>query len=94
MSFRVTKIIDGDTFEVTPVWKWDNQSGNVIRPKGYDTPEEGQFGHQAAKDKLATLILGKDVDLKNAVKITYGRLLCDVFYNDTNIADHFPQYQS
>lgn len=94
MSFKVTKVIDGDTFEVTPNWTWNNQSGNVVRPNGYDTPEEGQFGHQAARDKLAALILGKDVELKNAVKITYGRLLCDVFYNGRNIAEHFPQYQS
>lgn len=90
MSFTVTKVIDGDTFEVSPNWKWNNQSGNVVRPTGYNSPEEGQIGYQAAKDKLAGLILNKEVELKSVVKLTYGRLLCKVEYNGVNLADYFP----
>lgn len=41
MAFRVTKIIDGDTFEVSPNWEWDGKSGNVVRPTGFDAPEIG-----------------------------------------------------
>ena len=79
MSFKVTKVIDGATFEVSPNWKWNKQEGNVVRPTGYNIPEEGKPGYQAAKDKLTELILGEEVELKNAIKITYGRLLCDVY---------------
>ncbi|MCK5240902.1 thermonuclease family protein [bacterium] len=93
MSFKVTKVIDGDTFEVLPDWKWNNQEGNVIRANGYNTPEQGQAGYQAAKDKLTSLILGKEVEIKNAIKFTYGRLLCDVFYKGTSLADYFSEYQ-
>lgn len=93
MAFKVTKIMDGDTFEVSPNWKWNNQEGNVVRPSGYNTPEEGQQGYQAAKDKLSKLILGKEVDLKNPIKLSYGRLLCDVYLNGKNLADFFPEYQ-
>lgn len=92
MSFKVTKVIDGDTIEVSPNWKWNDQEGNVVRANGYNTPEQGQPGYQAAKDKLTNLILGKEVELKNAIRITYGRLLCDVYYNGKNLADYFPEY--
>jgi len=93
MSFRVTEVIDGDTFEVSPNWKWNNETGNIVRANGYNTPEEGKPGYQAAKDKLRELILNKDVELVKAVKITYGRLLCDVEYDGKNLADYFPQYK-
>ena len=93
MSFKVIKVIDGDTFEVSPKWEWNNQEGNIVRANGYDAPEQGQPGYQAAKDKLTSLILGKEVELKNPIKITYGRLLCDVYYQGKNLAEYFPEYQ-
>ena len=93
MSFKVTKVIDGDTIEVSPNWKWNDKEENVVRANGYNTPEQGQPGYQAAKDKLANLILGKEVELKNPIRITYNRLLCDVYYNGKNLADYFSEYQ-
>ncbi len=93
MSFKVTKVIDGDTFEVSPNWKWNNETGSVVRPNGYNTPETGEQGYQAAKDKLSGLILNKEVELVKAITFTYGRLLCDVEYNGKNLADYFPEYQ-
>lgn len=51
------------------------------------------MGYQAAKDKLTNLIFNKEVELKNPVKVTYGRLLCDVEHNGVNLADYFPEYQ-
>lgn len=89
MSFKVTKIIDGDTFEVSPNWKWDGQEGNVVRPRGYDAPELGHLGYQVAKDRLVNLILNKEVELKNPVKLTYDRLLCDVYYQGRKLAEYF-----
>lgn len=93
MSFKVTTVIDGDTFKVSPNWKWNNETGSVVRANGYNTPEEGKPGYQAAKDKLRDLILNEEVELVKAIKLTYGRLLCDVEYNGTNLADYFPEYQ-
>ncbi len=91
--FTVTEVIDGDTFKVEPNWEWEGKSGNTVRPTGYDTPEEGQSGYQAAKLKLTRLILGKKVELKNPVNISYGRLVCDVYLNGTKLADYFAEYQ-
>lgn len=93
MSFKVVKIIDGDTFEVSPNWEWGDQKGNTVRAKGYNAPEEGQPGYEEAKEKLRRLILGKEVELKDPIKVTFGRLLCDVYYQGKNLADYFPEYQ-
>jgi len=93
MYFKVVEIIDGDTFKVSPKWKWNNQPGNIIRPNGYDTPEKGEPGYQEATQRLRDLIFQKQVELKNAIRITYGRLLCDVYVNGKNLADCFKDYQ-
>ena len=89
MNYKVTRIIDGDTFEVLPEWEWEGQKGDVVRPRGYDTPELGQTGYQEAKNKLTNLILNKMVELKDPIKLTYGRLLCDVYYQGKSLAKYF-----
>ena len=93
MSFTVIEVIDGDTFEVSPNWKWNDQTGSMVRADGYNTPEEGEPGYQTAKEKLNNLILNKQVELKNPIRITYGRLLCSVYYDGKNLAAYFPEYQ-
>lgn len=93
MAFNVTKVIDGDTFTVNPKWEWNNQTGEYVRPLGYNAPEKGTKGYTVATNKLKKLIEGKNVELKNAVKLTYSRLLCDVFINGKNIKTFFPEYQ-
>lgn len=58
-SATVTKIADGDTFTVI--------AGGVkerIRIFGIDAPEHDQPGGTAAKNDLATLILGKMVEIE------------------------------
>ncbi len=92
-TFTVTAVIDGDTFEVSPQWKWNGQTGVRVRPAGYDTPEITQFGWQSAKDKLAGLILGRWVELGNAYRVDRGRLVCEVFVQGRNLADYFRQYR-
>ena len=93
MAFKVTNVIDGDTFEVLSPWKWRDQSGIRVRPTGYNTPEGGQVGYQESKNKLRRLILEKEVELRNFVDIDYDRLVCDVYFNGKNLADYFPEYK-
>lgn len=93
MAFKVIEVIDGDTFDVSPNWSWGDQEDKRVRANGYNAPEEGQPGYQAAKEKLERLILNKEVELRNPINITYGRLLCDVYYEGKNLADYFPEYQ-
>ncbi len=93
MAFKATNIIDGDTFEVSPNWQWNNQTGNRVRPSGYDAPEIGQLGYEAAKEKLKTVVLGKNVELGSAYRIDRGRIVCDVYCNGINLANYFPEYR-
>lgn len=88
-TFQVTRIIDGDTFEVNPNWKWGNDSGNRVRPTGYDAAEIGTHGAAAATSRISNLILGRSVQLGNAYRVDRGRLVCDVFFNGRNLADYF-----
>lgn len=92
-EFKVTNVIDGDTFDVSPQWKWNGQNGSRIRPTGYDAPELQAYGGQAAKDKLTRLVLEKSVELRAAHRIDRGRLVCDVYFGGNNLADYFPEYQ-
>lgn len=94
MIFTVIEVIDGDTFRVSPSWSWNNQTGDTVRAVGYNTPELGQSGYIVAKNTLVRLILNKTVVLKNAVTISYGRLVCDVYSNGKNLASFFPAYQT
>lgn len=91
--FTVTAIIDGDTFDVTPQWQWNSQTGSRIRPAGYDAPELHTYGGQAAKDKLSRLILGQQVDLREPHRVDRGRLVCEDYFRNKNLADYFPGYQ-
>jgi len=92
-EFEVISIIDGDTFDVSPGWQWNGNSGTRVRPTGYDAPELNTYGGQAAKERLERLILGKGVELGSAYRIDRGRLVCDVYLRGKNLADHFPEYQ-
>lgn len=92
-EFRVVNIIDGDTFEVSPLWKWSEQTGSHVRPTGYDAPEMNTLGGQAAKNKLTSLILGDKVILGAAYRIDRGRLICDVYFKGRALADYFPKYK-
>lgn len=91
--FTVTSIIDGDTFEVSPQWKWNGTTGTRVRPTGYDAPEMHTIGGQAAKNSLSRLIYGQQVELRTAYKVDRGRLVCDVIFGNRNLADFFPNYR-
>lgn len=88
-TFQVTRIIDGDTFEVNPNWTWSGESGVRVRPTGYDAAEVGARGGAAATSRLSNLILGRSIQLGNAFRVDRGRLVCDVFFNGRNLADYF-----
>jgi endonuclease YncB( thermonuclease family) len=93
MKTTVTEVIDGDTFDVNPGWKWNDSEGNRVRPTGYDAPEINSQEGIKAKQKLEKLIKGKEVELKNAKTIDRSRLVCDVHYQGKNLADYSPEYK-
>lgn len=89
----VTQIVDGDTFKISPDWKWGVKHGDIIRPTSYDTPERGEPGFKEATLKLAKLILRKKVRLGRPLTLTYGRLLCKVFFQNRELCEYFPEYR-
>ena len=89
--FEVTEVIDGNTFDVTPEWKRQRQTGKRVRIKDYDVPEPWTKGGSEARINLLTLILSKKVELGSESDVKYGRLVCDVFYNGKNIIDYLRQ---
>lgn len=91
-TFSVTRVVDGDTFDVSPPWRWRGQTGDRVRAGGYDAPELHEPGGQAARVKLEGLILGRAVELREAHRIDRGRLVADVYLNGRNLADYFAQY--
>ena len=84
-GFQVTNIVDGSTFDVSPNWDWQGQSGNKVRIANHTTPELSAVGGEAAKEKLTNLILGKPVELKNRVNTGSEQVSCDVYLEGDNI---------
>ena len=66
---KVTKVIDGDTFETN--------SGQRIRLANVDAPEKGQKRAALATAKLRDEVEGKTVSIK-PVGVSYGRVVADV----------------
>ena len=77
--FIVTKVIDGDTFEM--------QGGDKVRLLSIDTPEKGEMYYNEAKQFLKNYTLDKTVQLRYANKRRdrYGRLLAYVFVDSVFI---------
>ena len=70
--FVVSKVIDGDTFEL--------QGGDKVRLLSIDTPEKGESYYNEAKELLKKYTYGKQVTLTYAEtrRDRYGRLLAYV----------------
>jgi micrococcal nuclease len=70
--------IDGDTIRY---------GSDRIRLAGIDTPELGEPGGLAAKQRLEELLRSGPVRIVRRGKDVYGRLVADVFVNGQNVAE-------
>ena len=77
--FFVTKVVDGDTLDLN--------SNERIRMSGINTPETGECYYQEAKEKLAGLVLHKEVYIERdrSDKDKYGRALRYIYLNETEL---------
>lgn len=76
----VTRVIDGDTFEIR------TQTGlKPIRLDNINTPEEGRIGALAATNYLKTLIEGQNVIIEERGTGTWGRTLAHVWRKSDNL---------
>jgi hypothetical protein len=46
-EFRVVSVLDGDTFDVSPQWQWNSQTGARVR---HDQPKTTPRIHKALWD--------------------------------------------
>jgi endonuclease YncB( thermonuclease family) len=83
-DFKVTRVIDGDTFEgtlyvpIVPLKAVLSVNEVRIRVKGADTPERGEKYYKEAKEFTARLVNKKTVKLFVHEKDSFGRLVSDV----------------
>ena len=94
MAFQVTSIIDGNTFTVSPRWKWKNIKGDIVKASGYEIPAGGKPGHKNSKGRLSTLVLGKTVVLKKVEECKYGCLFCNVYVEGKNLTSFFTEFKN
>lgn len=80
---RVTRIIDGDTIEVTL-----NNSPMTVRLNGIDAPESEQMFGSRARQICSELALGKMVGLILMERERYNRIVADVVLPDGRNLSH------
>ncbi len=80
MRRTVTRIVDGDTFEVK------TRIGNTrfVRLAGVNAPELNQYGGSTAMNRLTELIGGKTVTIV-PVGRSYNRVVADVRYKRKSV---------
>ncbi|MBR9702101.1 hypothetical protein GOV13_04220 [Candidatus Pacearchaeota archaeon] len=76
-TFRVSRIIDGDTLDLT--------TGQRVRLKGINTPEKSMPYYAEAKDYLIILMQNKTIQVQSYGTDKYGRILAHIFIDDESI---------
>jgi hypothetical protein len=90
--FEVTKILNANTFEVTPFWEWHDENGVLIHAMGYKAPVAGEPGYEQVKGKLMELLFGERVTLTDAIAIEDDALVCKVHLDGINLAEYMHEY--
>lgn len=80
-TYRVVKIIDGDTFDILKDGKPQR-----IRIFGIDAPERGMPFYKVSKNHLSGLIANKNVSVKLIEKDRHRRLVCEVSVGKMDVA--------
>ena len=91
-TFKVIAVRDGNTLEVSPEWEFKNETGVYVQAKGYTAPKTGKAA-MSFEQRLSTLLLNKEVELKSPEDVQRNRLVCEVYYNGINLAEHFSEYR-
>lgn len=91
-TFTVVAVIDGNTLEVSPDWRFGEEIGNLVHVKGYTAPKGGKKA-MSLEQKLSTLIHNKKVELASLDVVQGNKLVCEVYYRGINLAGYFSDYQ-
>lgn len=83
---KVTKVIDGDTFET-------NRRKHPVRLANVDTPEKREKGYQKAKDALKKLIQGEYVTVEKKAIDPYRRTVGNVKLGRKSVNRHMKKHE-
>lgn len=83
---RVTKIIDGDTFET-------DKRKHPIRIADIDTPEKRQPGYMNAKKALEKMIKGEEVIIDTQARDKFGRSVARVYKARKSVGKAMKRYE-
>ena len=89
----VLKVYDGDTitiasklpFENSPIYRFSVRLAGIDTPEIKGKTEKEKNTAKDAKNKLETMIMGKQILLKNVNTEKYGRILADIYLEDIHI---------
>ncbi|WP_026109950.1 hypothetical protein, partial [Flavobacterium sp. WG21] len=100
-AFKILQIVDGETIKVVPKWSLITPDGtkligDTLKVKGYDLSHSSNKNY--AVDKLKKLLTNKELILKNpkildSSNITDAKISCNVFVDDIDISNYFPEYK-
>jgi endonuclease YncB( thermonuclease family) len=83
---KVTRVIDGDTFET-------NRRKKPVRLANVDTPEKREKGYQEAKKALKALIESEYVTVTKKAHDKYGRTVANVRKGRKSVNKHMKAYE-
>lgn len=75
-TYRVRRVIDGDTIEVED----DSGIRTRIRLRRVNAPERGQPGYEQARAALEALLQGQRVRVVPHARDRYGRTIADIIH--------------
>jgi len=95
-SGRVIKVYDGDTITIvsklpykeSPLYKFSVRLNGIDCPEIKGENDDEKQCAQLAKKELESLILNKQIILKNLATEKYGRILADVYLDDLHLNKH------
>ena len=83
---KVTKVIDGDTFNTA-------SRKNPVRLANVNTPEKGKTGAGTAKKALEKMILGQKVKIETVARDSYGRSVAKVNLGRSSVNKAMKDYE-
>jgi len=91
MAFKVINIIDANTIQVVPKWKWLDVYGDIVEIEEFLVVAKDE---QFIIEKLKVLLLSQIVLLKNPKGNFDNLLRCSIYLNEINISFYFPEIES
>ena len=98
-SGHVIKVYDGDTITIasklpyadSPLYRFQVRLRGIDCPEIHGKTEDEKARALCARTEMETLVMQKQVVLKNVGTEKYGRLLADVFVNGIHVNAHMLQ---